>query len=189
MYKECRTAQSAARQRQIIDSLFWLLRTQSYDEITVSQLCRQAGMPRKAFYRYFDGIGDVLDAAVDFLLLKFSDFPTVEPGADPARMEQALEEVFAFALERRELLAALDRAGLTGRLMQQIIRKTYASAARRRTPFPAESPNIYRITHYFTSCSLLILLTDWLQRGCPEPPAQMAATVMHLFRAPLWPEP
>ena len=57
MYKLCKTEQSAMRQRQLEQGLLQLMQTKRYEEISISDLCQRMGMPRKTFYRYFDGIG------------------------------------------------------------------------------------------------------------------------------------
>ena len=60
MYKICKTKQSADRQRYISDVLFKMLLRHSIDEISISSLCQKAKIPRKAFYRYFDTLEDVV---------------------------------------------------------------------------------------------------------------------------------
>lgn len=187
MYKQCRTEASARRQQQIIDRFFALLQTRDFNQITVADLCRQAGIPRKAFYRYFDNMGDVLEAAIDFFLLRFGGTLLPWPDCSRAQMQQALEHIFDGARQNREILLTMERSGLTGRIMQQITRKSLAYSACHNAPFLAGSPDTYRMVHNFLTCSLLILLMEWLQRGCPESPAEIAQKAIHLFSKPLMP--
>ncbi len=49
----------------IKDALLELLRTTSYDKLTVTALCRQAEITRATFYLHYDNIDDVLDEALD----------------------------------------------------------------------------------------------------------------------------
>ena len=44
------------------------------------------------------------------------------------------------------------------------------------------TPELSRVSQ-----SLLILLMEWLQRGCPESPAEIAQKAIHLFSKPLMP--
>ena len=53
MYKQCQTEQSTARQRQLEQGLLQIMQKRHYDEISVSDLCEELGIPRKSFYRYF----------------------------------------------------------------------------------------------------------------------------------------
>ena len=56
LYKQCRTEQSAARQRVLLEGLLDAMNQQHYDEITVSSLCTQMGCRwwDKAVARYGD---------------------------------------------------------------------------------------------------------------------------------------
>lgn len=66
MYKLCRTEQSAARQRQLEQGLLQAMRTQQYEDISISDLCDQMGIPRKSFYRYFSNKDGALFAPLQF---------------------------------------------------------------------------------------------------------------------------
>ena len=54
MYKLCKTEQSAKRQREIEMTLMRQMQTKRFDDVSVSEICDEMKMPRKAFYRYFD---------------------------------------------------------------------------------------------------------------------------------------
>ena len=45
MYKQCRTEQSAARQRQLEQGLLQVMLKRQYEEISVSDLCAEIGVP------------------------------------------------------------------------------------------------------------------------------------------------
>ena len=75
MYKVCKTKQSAERQRYIVDCLMEMLFSMPFHEITVQALCKKADIPRKTFYRYFEGKEDVFDAMVDQVMLEYERFP------------------------------------------------------------------------------------------------------------------
>jgi hypothetical protein len=53
MYKQCKSEKSAQRQKHIARCLQMLLQEKSYDEISITELCRKAEVPRSVFYRYF----------------------------------------------------------------------------------------------------------------------------------------
>ena len=52
MYKICHTEDSSRRQRELEQGFLEMLRSQPYDKITLTELCRQLNVPRKSFYRY-----------------------------------------------------------------------------------------------------------------------------------------
>ena len=71
MYKQCTTEITTARQRKLERCLLELLTANSFDSITVGDICAGAQVPRGMFYRYFDSKKDALDALVDHTLLDF----------------------------------------------------------------------------------------------------------------------
>lgn len=65
MYKQCKSSQSVQRQEHIAVCLQELIREKSYDEITITELCQRAGVPRNTFYRYFADKESVLKYLLD----------------------------------------------------------------------------------------------------------------------------
>lgn len=68
MYKQCKSEKSAQRQKHIVRCLQMLLQEKSYDEISITELCRKAEVPRSVFYRYFADKDAVLWFAIDYML-------------------------------------------------------------------------------------------------------------------------
>ena len=80
--------QSALKRRaQLEAALLALMRTRGYAQITVTDICREADIPRRTFYHYFDSKEAVLHAVVKsmlqssraqimlfFIFIKFSGF-------------------------------------------------------------------------------------------------------------------
>ena len=72
MYKTCNTEESVLRQQQLEDCLLKNMLQKSYGEISVSDLCEQAGISRKSFYRYFGNKDGCLCALLDRVLINAS---------------------------------------------------------------------------------------------------------------------
>lgn len=68
MYKQCKSEKSAKRQAHIANCLQQLLQEKSYDDISITELCRKAEVPRSVFYRYFADKDAVLWFAIDGML-------------------------------------------------------------------------------------------------------------------------
>jgi hypothetical protein len=68
MYKQCKSEKSAQRQKHIARCLQMLLQEKSYDEISITELCRKAEVPRSVFYRYFADKDAVLWFVIDGML-------------------------------------------------------------------------------------------------------------------------
>ena len=53
MYKNCKTDISAQRQKHIAQCLLDMITKENFEDITITELCQRAGVPRNTFYRYF----------------------------------------------------------------------------------------------------------------------------------------
>ena len=93
MYKLCKTEQSALRQRLFEDALLAEMTQRRYEDITVSDLCRRMNVPRKAFYRYFDGKDGALFAMLDHRLMEYGSGDGKAPGRRLRQTEQNRMEI------------------------------------------------------------------------------------------------
>lgn len=92
MYKLCKTEQSAQRQRQLEAGLLAVMGKTRYEDISISDLCEQIGVPRKTFYRYFSGKDGALHALIDHTLMSFETFPVA---TDRRTLLSDMEKFFA----------------------------------------------------------------------------------------------
>ena len=54
MTKQPQTQASRKRRQQLTDALLELMRTKGYAQTTVADICREANIPRRTFYHYFE---------------------------------------------------------------------------------------------------------------------------------------
>ena len=54
MYTMCTTEKTAQQQIKFEDTFLQMLLEMHYDDVTISELCRRAGLSRKIFYRLFE---------------------------------------------------------------------------------------------------------------------------------------
>ena len=185
MYKLCKTEQSAQRQRQLEEGLLAAMKTKRYEEITISDLCTQMGIPRKSFYRYFSSKDGALHALIDHTLLDFEQYTSLRPGLSQISADQDLRQFFEFWQRHRQLLDALERSGLSGVLVQRAI-----SQAQNEHVIPRyqTTPEIRRVQSHavaFCICGLMSMVTRWHRTGYTETPAEMAQIAATLLTRPL----
>ena len=118
MYKICQTEQSIRRQRELEQGLLRLMLRRNYEDLTVKDLCDEMALPRKSFYRYFSSKEGVLYALIDHTLADFFLMPTVGNKSRGTAIGD-LDLYFLFWYEKRELLDALHRSGLSGILAER----------------------------------------------------------------------
>lgn len=187
MYKKCATEASAARQRQLEQGLLTAMSKRRYEEITVSDLCEEMGIPRKSFYRYFSGKEGALHALIDHTIQEFEmDYMPVLLAGEHA-FQNGVETYFRFWQKKKDFLDALQRSGLSGVLMERTV--TYAAEnamAESRNLLP-EHRNFKTESSMFAICGLTFMVVRWHHEGYAMDAASMAKLATKLLTQPLMP--
>lgn len=186
MYKLCKSEQSARRQRELELGLLKAMQTQTFEDISVSELCDQMGIPRKSFYRYFSNKDGALLALLDHSLMEFEQTAELShaKGATGAKVD--MERFFLFWYEKKELLEALMRSRLSGMLVE---RATHHALHEHLMPgyLVSKDPQTQEMAMTFMICGLLSMVMQWQQNGYRETPAQMAQIAHMMLSKPLIP--
>ncbi len=185
MYKQCRTEQSAARQRELMEGLLEAMLQQHYDEITVSSLCDQMQIPRKSFYRYFSSKEGALDALIDHTLLDSESFTAERLREKDSALQQEMCRIFAFWLHKKKLLDALANSGLSGVLIQRAIEHAIAETVGDRRFLPMEEQIAQEYMTLFTVSGLMSMVIQWHHDGYPQSPEQMSQVAIRLLTQPM----
>lgn len=146
-------------------------------------------MPRKTFYRYFDGKDAVFTALTDQIMLDYEQYTGPYAEGEKRTSEKEMEKMFLFWYEHRELLSAIVRSNMTGLTLEQFMETGYAERLGKRLvnlPELEDDSKIFRMTTFFTTSGLFVILLDWLRRGCEESPKEMAAMTVQLLTRPLY---
>lgn len=186
MYKLCKTEQSAARQRELEQSLITLMNTCRYEEITVSDFCVHSGIPRKAFYRYFSSKDGALYALLDHTLLEYEAYEAPCAQGEQHSVIRDMEGFFLFWKDRKLLLDALEHSGLSGILMERAI--NYASQhPLLNQMLLEEDPKTREHIVHFCICGMMIMMVNWHHEGFRESTQEMAQIALRLVSQPLFP--
>lgn len=189
MYKLCKTEQSATRQREVEEQLLSLLETKNYDDITVSELASRSGVPRKAFYRYFDTKEDVVMALVDHTLVWYEGFSKGRAKTAKRTATTELEMYFSFWLSDRprRVLRAMLKQSLEGFLIQRsIIFSSVEMKGLARFMSPGSDADAGH-TFCFIITGLMSVMISWFKGGCKESTFEMARVAQRLVTQPLFP--
>ena len=178
MYKVCITEQSARRQRELEKGLLSLMLTHAYEDITVSSLCQDLGIPRKAFYRYFSGKDGALFALIDHTMMGFTGNFYSD---DPAVIKKTMEHYFAYWKEQAPLLHALRKSGMTGILVQRCITKATEEELVSNKIFLGKDHSSQLYVLHFLVSGLIGLVLHWHANDFREPPRQIARIAVELL--------
>ena len=184
MYKQCRTEQSAARQRALLEGMLEAMTQQHYDEITVSSLCEQLQIPRKSFYRYFSSKEGALHAMIDHALLDFESFTAHWSEGANTSLEE-MERLFSYWLHRKKLLDALHKSDLSGVLVTRAIGHSVLESTKDRRFLPKEEPYAKEYITLFAVSGLMSMVIQWHHDGYRQTTKQMAQIALRLLTRPI----
>ena len=186
MYKLCKSEQSARRQRQLEEGLLNAMLVQQYEDISISDLCDQMGVPRKSFYRYFASKDGALHALIDHRLMEYETRQGSVKIGGKNGVYLDLPWFFEFWLEQRSLLEALDKSNLGGFLVDRVIAH---SQQEQLLDFGDRKYHGDRDFHnsaiLFGVCGLMTLVIQWHRDGYRQSPTEMADITYKILSNPL----
>ncbi len=186
MYKQCRTEQSAARQRILEQGLLEAMSQRHYDTISVSDLCAQMGIPRKSFYRYFSSKEGALHALLDHALLDFESTSVAGFSMEEGVVYQNMVRMFQYWRSQEKLLNALAKSGLSGMLAQRAIEHTVSEIGPMTSGLSGDERLYHVHAASFVACGLFSMVVQWHHSGYPQSPEQMARIAVRLVSRPLF---
>lgn len=187
MYKDCRTEQSAHRQRALEKGLLEAMKQQRFDDISISDLCDRIGVPRKSFYRYFSGKEGALHALLDHTLMEFEPFMLEFQSGGYRSVRRDLETFFRFWLERRDLLDALARSNLSGMLIERSVAYAVTDDVLPIRFLPNDTKQMQRQITMFGVCGLMSMVLTWHHEAFQTPPQVLADAATRMLSQPLFP--
>lgn len=187
MYKLCKTAQSAQRQRELEQGLLDAMNSGRYEEISISDLCGRMQIPRKTFYRYFDSKDGALHSLIDHSLMEYESYNAMYLNGEKRTLERELEQFFRFWREKKALLDALRSSDLSGVLIERAIGFALMDTVMPRRFLPEDTAEMQKHITMFGVCGLLSMTLSWHREGFQDSPRQMALVAARLLGKPLFP--
>ena len=187
MYKLCKTEQSAKRQREIETCLFEIIKQKRFEDVTVTELCAEMSMPRKAFYRYFDSKEDALYALIDHMMSEYTGFTVDRSGDRERSLTSELEEYFKFWYEKKDFLHAIDRSGLMGTLVERSINYPVNDRVAMAKFMPGEDEIMRDKVLRFAFSGLVYTMIGWYREGFKSSTRDMAKIACRMLMEPLFP--
>lgn len=187
MYKLCKTEQSAARQRRLEQGLLEAMKQKRYDEISISDLCDRMEIPRKSFYRYFNGKDGALQALIDHTLMEFADYTESYRQGKVRTIQLDLESFFQFWIQRKDLLDVLTHSGLSGLLVNRAVAFALTDDVLPMRFLPNENRSMQQHITMFGVCGLMSMVLNWHDTGYAIPAQEMARIAVRMISRPLFP--
>ena len=166
MYKKCKTIKSAQRQKEFEQALLNLMEQMPYKDITITALCKQVGVQRKSFYRYFDEVEDILYALVDDVLIEA--FLYLEVEAD-------MENFFLFWKNKKNLLDILELHNLSHHFLDRAYERCIA-----KTEYQVMTAKELSFIAY--SASFMTIVMAWNYGGMRQSVEEIAKMVRDMYK-------
>lgn len=187
MYKQCKTEQSAARQRKMELGLLDLMHLKPYNEITVSDLCEHMQIPRKSFYRYFSSKEGAFHALLDHTMMDYEGFNAIYADGDSRTLHRELTQFFLFWKSQDRLLDVLDRNHLSASLVERTLTHVNSGDVIPLRFLGEEAFYARKQICLFCIAGLMTVVLTWHQDGYPQSAEQMASITARLVTQPLFP--
>lgn len=180
----------AALRRTLID----LVQDRDLSRISVADVAERAGVSRSTFYDHYRDVHELAEAACTTMIDDLIEaIPNPAAGDVSHTTTDNLLTFFAHLAEHAGLYRSVLGPQGSARVIDHVRRRAtvagYVGARRAASGDDASSPADYSadvphdVPAAFTAGALIGVATDWLQRGCPLSPAEMAALTRPLLMA------
>lgn len=181
MYKQCKTEESALRQREFESALLQMLQSVPYNTISVTELCSHVGIARKNFYRYFESKDDVLCALLDHTILDYTQSDH-RIGREICDAPPEIISFLSYWQTQKPLLDALQANGMSTRLIERAL----AHAWQQDKGFlRILGENADQNTVLFSVSGIFTLIITWHHLGFGQSKQQLASDILRLMTQPI----
>lgn len=174
-------------QTALARALLRLVEERDLSRIAVADVAELAGVSRSTFYDHYRDVHELAEAACTAMidrLVESLPMPAVDAEDPLAEAAASLEAFFASLAEHAGLYRALLGPQGSARVADHIRRRTAAAIHARLSEEPtAQDDDPHDVSAAFTAGALIGVASDWLHRGCPRTPAEMAALTWPLITA------
>ena len=174
-------ARIARNQDKLAAALLSLMQRTAYEDISVSALCREAGVSRNTFYRNFPHKEAVLHYAVDDICLQYQ-----LDGEGFARAGNSAGHFLEFLRAHPGYFDAFRQSGMTLFLARSAAQHACREAVEAT---PGASAASLRWVSGFLTAGLLQLYEQWREEGYRTPSADIARAVLAYVPALAGPPP
>lgn len=148
-------------EQQLVDALIALLKHKSLNEISVRELCNQAGVGRASFYRHYQSKEEVLERHARFLIKEWSQELESDSGAKPW---DVFESLFCQLKEHQAFYEVLHKTGRDNVLRISL---------REKIGLTKDLSNSDAYQKVFFADGVSGWIEEWIERGMQETPAEL----------------
>jgi len=169
-------------------ALLDLVSERDLGQISISDVTTRAGVNRSTFYEHYSDIHDLAESACTAMfdeLVAATPVFSLQSASDqpPHQLPELFAHIATHAPLYRMLLGPDGSARVINHLLQRIVVAAHVGLVAMEASTHADDPS--EVPHdpeaAFTAGAILGTIIDWLHRGCPGTPNQMATVVAPLL--------
>ena len=160
-------------EQQLVDALIALLNHKSLSEISVRELCDQAGVGRASFYRHYQSKEEILERHARFLIKEWSQELESDPGAKPW---DVFESLFCHMKKHQAFYEVLHKTGRDNVLRISL---------REKIGLTKDLSNSDAYQKVFFADGVSGWIEEWIERGMQETPAELNELFVSYFNTVL----
>jgi AcrR family transcriptional regulator len=153
-------------QNMIADALFSLMKRKSFQQITVTEICDEAAIGRKTFYRNFDMKEDVVEFRLDILCDQYKEEITDMPLTDQLRHHME------FVRDHADVFITLYKNGI-----HQMVRDKFAILQPITMPKWTDDPVEQEYRSRYIVAGVEAVEQVWAERGFTESIDEVVAII------------
>ena len=156
----------------IATALFKLMKDKNYEDITITDIAKKAGVSRVTYYRNYNSKEDIITQYVDELGYQFHQKTKhLDLTKDT---HTCVLTFFRYWRKQEEFLLSLQQANLSYIMLEHIKKSIHQ--------FTKTAHQKYEAFHYVGS--MHTILFEWIKGGTKESPEEMAEIICSLYHIP-----
>ncbi|MFV0466469.1 MAG: TetR/AcrR family transcriptional regulator [Lachnospiraceae bacterium] len=171
MHNTYTETQKFITKESIITALLKLLETHSFQEISITEITKLAGVSRMAFYRNYETKEDIISFYLDDMSIEF--FNKFKHVASPSK-QVVLFEFFSFFYQKKDFLNILIKADILYLFEYKLSASLFHFF---RNIESKSKPEYKSYLARFDSGGLHQVLMEWIKNDTPESPETMASLI------------
>lgn len=166
MYHKQVNKTAVQSQHMIADALFSLMKRKPFQQITVTEICDEAAIGRKTFYRNFDMKEDVVEFRLDILCVQYKE------EIMGMTLAEQLRHHMQFVKDHAEVFITLYHSGV-----QQMVRDKFAVLLPDTMPKWTDDPVEQEYRSQYIIAGVEAVERVWVARGFAESIDEVVAIV------------
>ena len=161
-------------QEYIIQAMDKLLRENKIEDITVTDICKKAGVARVTFYKYYHTINDVMQAYID---VKIKSAVENMDNMNICSSQDIVEHIVEGFAQRLSVIKSLIDSKMSSIMLDYF---NYAMEEFFQI-YTKGSSHLSRTEILFLSGGIFNVIIDWIKTGSKESPQSVAKSICEIF--------